>query len=151
MERRHRQQVGVDDNEALERRRWQHRGIGDTEELEFFRRWQRGATNITGGMSKVGVLVVNRRAMLKAKDKLDEMNKEANEKKQKKNQEKAEKKEQAAIVAFHWWIDQGQKVDANGYPVLSKDSSVAIVKVVLSKIAPEEKLGDYCTMKACNK
>ena len=109
------------------------------------------ATNSASGMFKVGVLVVNSRAMLRAKEQLDDMEKEAKEKKQQKNLEKAEKKEQAAVVAFNRWIEQGRKVDANGYPVLSKDSSVAIVKVLLPRVAPEEKLSEYTTMKACNK
>ena len=32
-----------------------------------------------------------------------------------------------------------------------KDGSVAIVRVLLPRIAPEEKAADYSTMKACNK
>ncbi len=52
--------------------------------MAFFRHRQKEATNSNGGMFKVGVLVVNGRAMLKAKEKLDKINKEANEKKQQK-------------------------------------------------------------------
>ena len=87
-------------------------------------------------VSGIGVLVVNSRILLKAKEEVDEMEKEAKETKQHQTKEKAEKKEQAAIVAFRWWIDQGRKVDANEYLTLSKDSSVAIVKVLLLRIAP---------------
>ena len=34
--------------------------------------------------------------------------------------------------------------------MLSKEDSVAIVKVLLPRIAREEKVGDYATTKACN-
>ena len=102
-------------------------------------------------VSGIGVLVANSRILLKAKEEVDEMEKEAKETKQQKNKEKTETKEQAAIVAFRRWIDQGRKVDANGYLALAKDSSVAIVQVLLPRIAPKDKVADYSTMKACNK
>ncbi len=108
-------------------------------------------TNSAGGMFKIGMLVVNSRVMLKSNEKLDEIKKEADEKRQQKTKEKVEKTEQAAIVAFCQWIDRGRRVDANGYPALSKDGSVAIVKVLLPRIAPDEKVADYSTMKACIK
>ena len=46
---------------------------------------------------------------------------------------------------------QGSKVDNHNHPVMSKMIALAIVKVLMPKVAPTLKLADYTTLKTCTK
>ncbi len=53
------------------------------------------------------------------------------------------------LVEFAKWFLAGEKVDGNGYLILSKKMAMAIVKVLLPRIAPEANLMNYVTLKSC--
>ena len=54
-----------------------------------------------------------------------------------------------AINAFGEWKRNGLKVNAEGNPQLTKAAAIAIVKVLMPRITPKDKLGEYTSMKAC--
>ena len=56
-----------------------------------------------------------------------------------------------ALKEFVRWYGDDQKVDKDGYPLLTKKAAVAIVKLLLPRIAPTLKLKDYTTLKKCSK
>jgi hypothetical protein len=43
------------------------------------------------------------------------------------------------------------KVAGNNLPIMSKTNAVAIVKVLMPKVAPTLKLGNFTTLKSCTK
>ena len=64
----------------------------------------------------------------------------------------AAKTDNNTLDHFVSWVEACANVDPNtGHPRSSKDASVAIVKVLLPKIAPTEKLKDYKTVSNCVK
>ena len=62
----------------------------------------------------------------------------------------SERKEESAIFAYDKWIRNGKKTK-NNCPDLGKEDLVAIVRVLMPKIAPNLKLGDFTTMRECCK
>ena len=64
-----------------------------------------------------------------------------------KKKDDAAKESNDALLHFGIWVGAGMKFDTRtGYPKLSKESSVAIVKVLLPGINPGAKSKDYKTM-----
>ncbi len=55
------------------------------------------------------------------------------------------------LEAFGKWCGDGGKVDNYNHPIMPRMSAVAIVKVLMSKVAPTLKLADYTTLKTCRK
>ena len=53
--------------------------------------------------------------------------------------------------AFGKWCGDGSKVDDHNHPIVSRMSALAIVKVLMPKVAPTLKLADYTTLKTCTK
>ena len=69
-----------------------------------------------------------------------------------KKKDDAAKESNNTLLHFVIWVGAGMKVDTRiGYPKLSKEASVAIVKVLLPGINPWAKSNDYKTMGACVK
>ena len=108
------------------------------------------AINKAGAMFKLGLQVANSRVMLEANKRMVKLEEEAKANKERKKKKESEGKDQKAIEAFNAWITKGKCIDTKGHPVLNKDDSLSIIKVLLPKIAPTEKVGDYKTMKKCN-
>ena len=81
----------------------------------------------------------------------------AMEAEQKKGKEKKKKDAEEnglglAIDAYKKWKSDGEQIDTkNNGPKLSKDAAKAIVKHLLPKIAPDEKLKDFNGMAVCVK
>ena len=103
-------------------------------------------------MFKHGILVANYGVVMEAAKRME--NTEQLQKIEKAPKKKAgvEKVSDDALTHFGIWVAAGMKVDSvTGYPKLGKVASVAIVKVLLPVIDPNEKAKDYNTMKACEK
>ncbi len=88
---------------------------------------------------------------------VDEMNamREGQEK-EKEDKERARKvvddgKLNSGLEAFRKWCGDGSKVDNHNHPVMSRMIALAIVKVLMPKVAPTLKLADYTTLKTCTK
>ena len=71
--------------------------------------------------------------------------------KEQKGKEKEDNAVWTAISALGKWLNNGPPVNTNGHPKLNKTDAKAIVKVLLGRIAPEEKFSSYDSMKKCNK
>ena len=64
--------------------------------------------------------------------------------------EKAERdKNWAAIRSFDKWVSEGKQLDKDGRPRMAAADAKAMVKVLLPRLAPEEKLSDCGTTKKC--
>jgi len=105
--------------------------------------------NRAGGLFKCGIQIANSRVVLEASKRVEENEKAEKARKAEKVQEKEEGATWAAILTFGKWLTKGSPVDANGYPKLGKADSKAIVKVLLARIAPNEKMSSYDSMKKC--
>ena len=69
-----------------------------------------------------------------------------------KKKDDAAKESHDALLHLGIWVGAGMKVDTRtGYPKLSKEPSVEIVKVLLPWVDPGAKAKDYKTMGACVK
>jgi len=66
-----------------------------------------------------------------------------------------EEKERARKVAEDGKLNSGRgdgsKVDDHNHPIMSRMSALAIVKVLMPKVASTLKLADYTTLKTCTK
>ena len=77
------------------------------------------------------------------------MEKEENQRKIEKKRLDAMGKEELAIHCYNQWRYGGSTMDKEGNPKLGKAGAVAIVSVLLPKISPGQKVGDYKTMSVC--
>ena len=101
-------------------------------------------------MFKIGVHVANCGEMLEANQRMSVIAEDAKMAKAQREKAKAESKEELAFYYFNKWKQDGRKVcDMNVNPKLNKDGAVSIVKVLMPKIAPEEKVGKYTSMGKC--
>ena len=76
--------------------------------------------------------------------------------KEKEEKERARKvaedgKLNSGLEAFGKWCGDGSKVDDHNHPIMSRMSAVAIVKVLMPKVAPNLKLANCTTLKTCTK
>ena len=106
--------------------------------------------NKAGTLFKCGTNMINGRVMLKAKKLIDEEAKKHKKAKEEKKRKAAGTKEERAILAHCEWVREGRTLDKNGNPKLGKEDSISIVKVLLPRIAPQEKIGEYNSMSKCN-
>ena len=110
------------------------------------------AINKSGGLFNLGIHVANSAVVMEAMRRVKENEKAAKIAKEQRKKDAAAKTDINALDHFVSWLEAGAKVDpTTGHPKLSKDAAVAIVKVLLPKIAPTEKLKDYKTMASCVK
>ena len=76
--------------------------------------------------------------------------------KEKEDKERAQKvadngKLNSGLEAFGKWCGFGSKVDDHNHPIMLRMNAVAIVKVLMPKVAPTLKLVNYTTLKTCTK
>jgi cell fate (sporulation/competence/biofilm development) regulator YmcA (YheA/YmcA/DUF963 family) len=110
------------------------------------------AINKSGGLFNLGIHVANSAVVMEAMRRIKATEKVATIAKEQRKKDAAAKTDNNALDHFVSWVEAGANVDpTTGHPKLSKDASVAIVKVLLPKIAPTEKLKDYKTMANCVK
>ncbi len=57
----------------------------------------------------------------------------------------------SGLDTFSKWCGNGNKVDEDNHPIMSRACTVAIVKVLMPKVAPLSKLSNYTTLKSCTK
>ncbi len=57
----------------------------------------------------------------------------------------------SGLDAFNKWCIDGNKVDGSNYPIMSRACAMAIVKVLMSKVAPLSKLSNFTMLKNCTK
>ena len=69
-------------------------------------------------MFKIGVVELNSRVMLKAKERMDKIEKKEKKKKEEMNRQKEEDKNLSAILCWLSWAKKGLKVDEKGDQVL---------------------------------
>jgi len=88
------------------------------------------AINKAGAMFKLGLQVANSRVMLETNKRMVKLEKEAKANKERKKKKESEEKDQKAIEAFNAWITKGKCIDTKGHPVLNKDDSLSIIRVL---------------------
>ena len=106
--------------------------------------------NKAGGLFKCGIQIANCRVVMEANRRVAENDEAEKVKKVQKVQKKEESATLTAIVAYSKWQSSGKPTDTNGHPKLAKADAKAMVKVLLPRIAPNEKLSSYESMKKCN-
>ncbi len=57
----------------------------------------------------------------------------------------------SGLDAFNKWCIDGNKVDGSNYPIMSRACAMAIVKVLMPKVAPLSKLSNFTMLKSCTK
>lgn len=125
--------------------------ISDTSEAKIQKMVDEGVVGKAGKWFKVGVCVANGKEVLEAVRRVKvKVAKEAAAK-ECKAQETADFVKWMALKEFVKWYGDDQKVDKDGYPLLTKKAAVAIVKLLLPRIAPDLKLNDFKTLKKCVK
>ena len=106
--------------------------------------------NKAGGLFKCGIQIANCRVVMEASRRVAANDAAEKVKKVQKVQKKEESATLTAIVAYSKWQSSGKPTDTNGHPKLAKADAKAMVKVLLPRIAPNEKLSSYESMKKCN-
>ena len=134
----------------LEPARVEERHIPDGEDDQVKALVEAKTINKAGTLFKCGTNMVNGRVMLRAKKLIDEEATKCKEAKEEKKKKAAETKEDKAIFAHGKWVRLGRLLDKNKNPKLSKEDSTCIVKVLMPRIAPKEKIGEYNSMAKCN-
>mmetsp|Transcript_19445 Transcript_19445/g.46675 ORF Transcript_19445/g.46675 Transcript_19445/m.46675 type:complete len:287 (+) Transcript_19445:384-1244(+) len=132
--------------------------IPEDEEAKAEELVKNGVVYKAGGLVRLGVVIANGRVMQKAERMLIEKQKEEAAAKEKKKRDEAETREEKSFLAYDHWI-RGQKKDGtdarahdkDGNPKLPKQDAIAIVRVLLPRFAPKEKMSDYGGMSKCVK
>ena len=104
-----------------------------------------------GRLYKAGIVVANSRVILRAHEIAQEQEADAKQKKEYQKKESADCTLWIGLKCFIAWVKDGRCVDGNGHPILTKRDAIAIVKVLLPKISPTEKMKDYSSLKKCTK
>ena len=125
--------------------------ISDTSEAKIQKMVDEGVVGKAGKWFKVGVCVANGKEVLEAVRRVKVKVAEEAAAKECKAQETADFVKWMALKEFVKWYGDDQKVDKDGYPLLTKKAAVAIVKLLLPRIAPDLKLNDFKTLKKCVK
>ena len=108
-----------------------------------------GCINKAGSLFQAGISIANCSIVLEALKRKKLQENALREKKVTEKKSSNDVTQWLGLVEFAKWYSAGQKVDGNGSPILSKKAAVAIVKVLLPRIAPEAKLKNYVTLKSC--
>jgi hypothetical protein len=107
------------------------------------------AMNKSGSLYKLGNVLANSRVVLEASKRVLRSAEESQKTKEQKKKDDEVKKNWSAIRHFEKWKIDGRHTDNAGRPKLGADAAKCMVKVLLPKIAPKEKMKDYTTMKKC--
>jgi hypothetical protein len=110
-----------------------------------------GGVNKAGSLFRVGISVANCRVVLETLRRMKEQSEKAKEEKERARKAADDGKLKSGLDAFGKWCGDGRKVDGNNIPIMSRTNAVAIVKVLMPKVAPTLKLGDFTTLKSCTK
>ena len=136
----------------LQARTAEERVIPDEEEAVIQAILDRKIINRPGGLFKVGISVVNCDVMLEAARRTVTIGKEKERTKALKKKEDEDEGNDNAMKHYRKWLVDGSPLDnTNGGPKLTKEASKSIVKLLIRRIAPNELLKDYQSMKACVK
>ena len=95
--------------------------------------------------------MANSRVVLETLWRIKEQSEKAKEVKERARKAADDGKLKSGLEAFGKWCGDGSKVDGNNIPIMSRMNAVAIVKVLMPKVAPTLKLGDFTTLKSCTK
>ena len=107
-----------------------------------------GGVNKAGSFFCVGIYVVNCRVVLETLWRTKEHQKEEKERARKVAEDG---KLNSGLEAFGKWCGDVSKVDNHNHPIMSRMSALAIVKVLMPKVARTLKLANYTTLKTCTK
>ena len=107
--------------------------------------------NKSGGLFRSGIIIANCRVVTEAGSRAQVIEEKAKKEKEKKKIDGIENKNMKAVCYAAQWESKDKPVDESGHPKLTKDASIAIVKVLLPRINPNGKLKDFNSMKACVK
>ena len=110
-----------------------------------------GGVNKAGSLFRVGTSVANSRVVLETLRRIKEQSEKAKEEKERARKAADDGKLKSGLEAFGKWCGDGSKVDGNNIPIMSRTNAVAIVKVLMPKVAPTLKLGDFTSLKSCTK
>ena len=110
-----------------------------------------GGVNKAGSLFRVGISVVNCRVVLETLRRTKEQQEKEKEEKERARKVAEDGKLNSGLEAFGKWCGDGSKVDDHNHPIMSMMSALAIVKVLMPKVAPTLKLSDYTTLKTCTK
>ena len=110
-----------------------------------------GGVNKAGSLFRVGISVVNCRVVLETLRRTKEQQEKEKEEKERARKVAEDGKLNSGLEAFGKWCGDGSKVDDHNHPIMSRMSALAIVKVLMPKVAPTLKLSDYTTLKTCTK
>jgi hypothetical protein len=112
---------------------------------------KKGGANKAGSLFRVGISVANSRVVSEACNQTKQQAEKAKQDKEHARQVVEDGKVKTAVEAFRKWCGDGMKVDRENHPVMSRICTVAIVKVLMPKVAPLVKASDFTTMKNCTK
>ena len=110
-----------------------------------------GGVNKAGSLFCVGIYVLNCRVVLETLRRTKEQQEKEKEEKERARKVAEDGKLNSGLEAFGKWCGDGSKVDDHNHPIMSRMSALAIVKVLMPKVAPTLKLADYTTLKTCTK
>ena len=112
-----------------------------------------GNINRAGTLYKCGTTVINSHELLEAHRRMEVKKVTNKEEKEKENAvgEKAKEMSDIESALYHWeeWREKDKPVTRQNKPKLSKAAAVAIVKILLPRIDPNEDLAGYKNMGAC--
>ena len=102
-----------------------------------------------GGLFKIGIHVANCRVVLEASRRMKAMEMEKEKQKAIDLEDAEARADGAAMKHFMKWKEDGkpEERDSPGRPKLQKAGAVAIVKVLVRRISPEENVSKYTGMK----
>ena len=110
-----------------------------------------GGVNKAGSLFCVGISVVNCRVVLETLRRTKEQQEKEKEDKERARKVVDDGKLNSGLEAFRKWCGDGSKVDIHNHPVMLRMIALAIVKILMPKVAPKLKLADYTTLKTCTK
>ena len=136
----------------LQARTAKERVIPENEEALIQSIIDRKIINRPGGLFKVEISVVNCDVMLEAARRTVVIGKMKEMTKAQKKKDDANEGNENAMKHYRKWLVDGRPLDnINGGPKLTKEAAKSMVKVLIRKIAPNELMKDYQSMKACIK
>ena len=110
-----------------------------------------GGANKAGSLFRVGISVANCRVVLETCRRTKQQAEKAKQDREQAKQVMVDGKLKTAVEAFKKWCGDGMKVDGENHPVMSRVCAMAIVKVLMPKVAPLMKASDFTTLKNCTK
>ena len=98
-----------------------------------------------GNMMKIGEVIVNSGIAAEAWRRRNAQIQEEKEEKEREKTMAGLGDQELALFYYDEWVKAGKDVDKNNKPKLGKDGAKAIVKALMPRVAPDEKVADYTT------